>query len=127
MAERNFDFVETLGRKKRLICGSFVPNGSSAIDNTANTGKGFTVAYTSTGVYTVTFTDAYGAVAYCDAKLTQASRTQDVAVASCSASGKSMVIHGSDMDGTAFDLVDITAAAGTRVYFIAVFDDALEL
>ena len=60
MAERNFDTVECLGRKKRMLNGSFKPNGASAIDNTLNQGEGFTVAYTTTGVYTVTFSDKYG-------------------------------------------------------------------
>jgi hypothetical protein len=41
------------------IEGSFAPNGSSALVSTDTNGKGFTVAYTSTGLYTVTLSKAY--------------------------------------------------------------------
>jgi len=61
MADRNFDFIQTLGKGRKIIAGSFLPNGSSAIvaDPLWN---GFTVAYTSTGLYTVTLTDSYVAL-----------------------------------------------------------------
>ena len=38
------------------ISGSFRPNGSSAISSTHNKGLGWSVAHTSTGLYTVTLT-----------------------------------------------------------------------
>ena len=44
------------------MAGSFRPNGSSAVDNTLNTGNGFTVAYTSTGKYTITLSDKYNSL-----------------------------------------------------------------
>ncbi len=125
MAERNFDFLETLGRKRRLISGSFVPNGSSAIDNTANTGSGFTVAYTSTGLYTITFKDKYAKRLYADAALEQGTRTQDVEVKAVDAPNGVMTINGFSRGGTT--LADITAAAGTRINFVVVFDDSLHL
>lgn len=124
MSARNNDFMQTLGRNKVTICGSFVPNGASAIDNTQNKGKGFTVAYTSTGVYTVTFTDKYGARMSCHASLVQATRTQTVEVASCDPAGPTMVIHSSAHG--AWSLADVTAAAGTRIDFTVHFDDALD-
>jgi hypothetical protein len=126
MAERNFDFLETLGRKKRVVTGSFVPNGSSALDQTVVKGTGFTVLYTTTGVYTVTFTDKYGKVLYCAARLQQATRTQEVEVGSCDpSSAGTMVIHGFAKGGTS--LADITAAGGTIVSFVAVMDDQVVL
>ena len=126
MAERNFDTLETLGRKKRVISGSFKPNGSSAIDNTLNKGEGFTVAYTTTGVYTVTFADKYGACHAAHATLRQETRTQDVEVASCDpTSAKTMVIHGFARGGTS--LADITAATNTRIDFTAVLSDRVDL
>lgn len=124
MAARNTDFMQTLGRNKTTICGSFVPNGASAIDNTLNNGKGFTVAYTSTGVYTVTFSDAYGKRMSAHASLIQATRTQTVEVASCDPQTKAMVIHSSAHG--AWSLADVTAAAGTRIDFTVHFDDALD-
>lgn len=123
MAERNFDFCETLGRKKRLIAGSFKPNGSSAIDNSLNTGVGFTVAYTTTGTYTVTFTDKYAKAAGANAKLVQATRTQDVEVKSVDPVAGTMVIEGFARGGTTPQ--DITAATATYIHFSVLFDDAL--
>lgn len=124
MAARNTDFMQTLGRQKVTVCGSFKPNGSSAIDNSLNKGKGFTVAYTSTGVYTVTFSDAYGARMSAHASLVQATRTQTVEVASCNPQTKTMVIHASAHG--AWSLADVTAAAGTYIDFTCHFDDALD-
>lgn len=43
----------------RLVAGSFAPNGSSAVDSTSNRGGGFTVARTSTGLFTVTLDRGY--------------------------------------------------------------------
>ena len=125
MAERNFDFMETLGRKRRVISGSFVPNGASAIDNTQNTGSGFTVAYTSTGLYTITFRDKYARRLFADASLEQATRSQDVEVNAVDAPNGSMTINGFARGGTT--LADITAAAGTRINFVVIFDDSLQL
>jgi len=124
MAARNTDFMQTLGRNKVTVCGSFVPNGAGAIDNSLNTGKGFTVAYTNTGIYTVTFSDKYGVRMSAHASLTQAAVTQHAQVASCDPQAGTMVIHASDHG--AWVLKDVTAAAGTRIDFTAHFDDALE-
>lgn len=124
MAARNTDFMQTLGRNKVTVCGSFKPNGASAIDNTLNTGKGFTVAYTATGRYTVTFSDAYGKIMSAHASLVQATRTQTVEVESIDPQAKTMVIHSSAHG--AWSLADVTAATGTYIHFTAHFDDALD-
>ena len=42
-----------------VFSGSFKPNAGSAVDNTANTGAGFTVAYTGVGIFTITLDDSY--------------------------------------------------------------------
>ncbi len=124
MAERNFNALLALGRKYRVLCGSFVPNGGSAIDNTANTGTGFTVAWVSTGLYRVTFHDKFARRVFADASLEQAARSQDVEVNVCTATTGIMDINGFARGGTT--LADITAAAGTRINFVAIFDDALQ-
>jgi len=59
MAEKIFFDVQALNPHVKLIAGTFKPNGSSAIDNTANKGAGWTVARTGTGEYTVTLDDVY--------------------------------------------------------------------
>ena len=52
--------METLGESRLRIGGRFKPNGSSAIDATASEGtSGWTVAYTSTGLYTITLEDVW--------------------------------------------------------------------
>lgn len=126
MAERNFDTLETLGRKKRVITGSFKPNGASAIDNTLNKGEGWTVAYTATGVYTVTLANKYGACQAVTASLRQETRTQVVEVASCDpSSAGTILIHGFAVGSTT--LADITAATNTRIDFIAVLSDRADV
>ena len=59
MAEKIFFDVQALNPHVKIIAGTFKPNGSSAIDNTANKGAGWTVARTGTGEYTVTLDDVY--------------------------------------------------------------------
>jgi hypothetical protein len=52
--------MESLGESRVRIGGRFKPNGSSAIDATASEGtSGWTVAYTSTGLYTITLSDVW--------------------------------------------------------------------
>lgn len=52
--------METLGENRLRIGGRFKPNGSSAIDATASEGTtGWTVAWTSTGLFTVTLADVW--------------------------------------------------------------------
>ncbi len=47
--------IKHVGKRRVRISGRFFPNGSSAITNSSNQGKyGWTVAYTSTGLYTLT-------------------------------------------------------------------------
>jgi hypothetical protein len=49
------EVVKHVGKRRVRITGRFYPNGSSAIDNTANQSKkGWTVVRTSQGLYTVT-------------------------------------------------------------------------
>ena len=122
MEGRTYD-DQSLDRKAVTVRGSFVPNGSSAIDNTQNRGRGWTVAYTTTGVYTVTFRSKYGVRLCAKAHLVQATRTQDVEVASCAPATGVMVLHGFARGGTT--LADITAAAGTRIDFEVTFSEAL--
>lgn len=58
MANRNYDNVQILGKGRKIIAGSFLPNGGSAIaaDSAWN---GFSVARTGAGQFTITLTDSY--------------------------------------------------------------------
>jgi hypothetical protein len=51
--------MDTIGIGRVLVHGSFAPNGSSALVAANVNGKGFSVARTSQGLFTVTFDNAY--------------------------------------------------------------------
>jgi hypothetical protein len=59
MANRNLKEVFGMNYGEVKLCGSFRPNGASAVDNTLNTGHGFTVARTGVGAYTITLADSW--------------------------------------------------------------------
>lgn len=59
MASKIFREIQTLQRGVKILQGSFRPNGTSAVDNTLNKGKGFTVARTGVGDFTITLDDAW--------------------------------------------------------------------
>lgn len=60
MANRYGNFnPKTIGGERWCIHGSFAPNGGSAIDNTQNKGRGFTVARTGAGQYTISLDDIW--------------------------------------------------------------------
>jgi hypothetical protein len=130
MAERNFDFMETLGRKKRVISGSFAPNGSSALVAANTKGVGFTVAYVSTGLYRITFTNSYGALQSATASLQLASGddkyvqfgTYTPATASAAATLDLRV-----WDASGAGVADVAADANNRIHFKLVMDDALQV
>ena len=49
----------SLSRGLVIVSGRFRPNGTSAVDNTLNKGKGFTVARTAAGDFTITLADPF--------------------------------------------------------------------
>ena len=62
VASRVTHAVKTIGIERVAVHGSFAPNGSSAIVAASNEGKGFSVARTSTGLFTLTMDNAYPAL-----------------------------------------------------------------
>ena len=77
VASRVTHKMKTIGINRVHVHGSFAPNGGSALVAASTNGKGFSVARTSTGLYTVTFDNTYpelvSAYAHCqvaDAKPT---------------------------------------------------------
>lgn len=122
MAERNFNPLAALGREYKVIAGSFLPNGSSAI-SASYTGVGFSVARTDVGLYTVTLQDAYqGMVAAVLQKAlatpTGVGRLELGAVDVVTA--KTIVIAHFADDGTSGvpAAADIAANAANRVHFL---------
>lgn len=59
MASRDFDYLQILGKLRKIITGTFFPNGSSSPVAASNLGLGWSVVRASTGTFTLTFTDAY--------------------------------------------------------------------
>ncbi len=111
------DRLELQGEGRVLVCGSFAPNGSSALVATSTYGNGFTVAYTSTGLYTVTLNDAYAALEswWVDKALT----TGDDAIVQVGivdvVTAKTVQIRNWDIGDAA--VKDVAAAAGNRISF----------
>lgn len=102
-----------------VIAGRFKPNGSSAMDQTKTYGKGFTVLYTSTGLYTITYDDKYS---FCFAFVPQLSLGTDIDTI-CkgnvySASAGTQIITTWDISDAA--LKDVAAATDNYISFIAV-------
>lgn len=126
MAERNFDFLETIGRKKRVLAGSFAPNGSSALVAADTKGLGFTAAYVSTGLYRLTFANAYGALNSATATLQLATGDDKyVQIGTYTAADRTLDIRVWDASGGA--VADVAANANNRINFVCVFDDALQV
>lgn len=73
MAYRNFDFIQALQRKMKIINGSFAPNGLLEIDADSLKGKGFSVSRVDGGVYQIQFEDNYKAVVSANCQLQLAS------------------------------------------------------
>lgn len=118
MANRNFDMVQGLGKGVKVISGSFAPNGSSAVSAASNKGKGWSVARTSAGLFTLTLQDAYVALlgAHAQLQLTTADdKYCQIGVVDV-VSAKTVQIRVWDVSGAA--VADVSAAAGNRINFI---------
>lgn len=59
MADASTYPLPSLNTKSVRVAGSFAPNGSSALVATSTYGRGFTVARTSQGLFTVTLAEKY--------------------------------------------------------------------
>lgn len=124
MANRNFDFIQGLGKGVKVIAGSFAPNGSSAVAATSVKGKGFSVARTSTGLFTITLQDAYTALLSMTASLQLASGDDKfVQIGSVDVvSAKTLEIRVWDISGAA--VADVSANANNRINFVLVLSNS---
>lgn len=101
----------------QVIEGSFGPNGSSAIDQTKVKGHGFSVVYTSTGLFTITLTEKVLSLVDAQVTLQLASAAAvRVLIGAVSLSAKTVQILVTAMDGTTLSDA-ITSAAGSRINF----------
>ena len=119
MAARNFSPIKALEKNMVIITGSFRPNGSSTISSTYNSTLGWSVARTSSGLFTVTLDDRYAelvALHVSFALVTAADLNPQIGTVtvSMSAAGTFQIraLAGST-------LTDIASNAANRVYFTA--------
>jgi len=125
MAERNFDFMETIGRKKRLVSGSWAPNGGSTLVAADTYGYGFTVAWTSTGLFTITFANTYRRLQSVTVSLQLASGDDKyLQVGTYTAASRTLTVRVWDASGAA--VADVAADANNRIHFSCVFDDSFQ-
>lgn len=119
MANRTLYGIQTLGKNRVVLAGSFAPNGSNPISSASVLGRGFSVAYTSTGLYTITLDDVW---AQCDAAIAtlQLATADDkfVTVGAIDLSARTVQIAAWDISGGA--KADITADANNRINFVLV-------
>ena len=118
MANRKFETVQALERQLKIIAGSFRPNGTNAVDNTLNTGHGFSVTHDGTGLFTITLEDKY--MSLIAGHVTLQCATAGVASivrisASDVASAKTISLTSHAMDGTTEN--DIASDTNNRVHF----------
>ncbi len=120
MASRSLTKISAITPGLVAVPGSFAPNGSSALVATAVKGKGFSVAYTSTGLYTITFQDVWPVMVACTATLQEATAgDQYVTVGTYVAASKTLVITAWDASDGA--VADVAANANNRINFCAWF------
>lgn len=108
------------------VVGAFRPNGSSAVDNTLNKGKGFTVARTSAGLFTVTLDSNITVkelVAFAQLRVTSGDTDgHEVRIGDVSATNRTFEVEhlsGTDYATTHPAAADIASAATSWINFIA--------
>lgn len=124
MANRNFDFLQALGKGVKVIAGSFAPNGASAVAATSRKGKGFSVARTSAGLFTITLQDAYTAMLSADVSLQLAAADDKfVQVGAVDVvTAKTIQIRVWDISDGA--VADVAANANNRIHFCFVLSNS---
>lgn len=114
MARRIFHFLRGINRDTIVIAGSFAPAGTGA--PTTLRGKGFSVARTSTGLFTITLTDRFYECVSFTASLQLASGDDKLAqCGSVDLSAKTAQIR--IWDKSAAAVADVSADANNRVNF----------
>ncbi len=117
--KRNLAPVRTLTRELIPLAGSFAPNGSSAIAATSRKGLGYTVAYTSTGLYTITFTDPQADLVAFECQLQLATGDDKFLQMGTLVNTATPVIQIRCWDVSGAAVADIAANANNRIHFVA--------
>lgn len=120
MASRIMRKIMGLNHGEVRVSGSFAPNGSSAISAASNKGRGWTVAYISTGLYRITFADKYVTLISAVVTLQQATGgDQFLQLGTYTASSRTLDVRNWDVSGAA--VADIAADVNNRINFDCVF------
>jgi hypothetical protein len=115
MANRNLTNPQALNRGEVSICGSFAPNGSSALVAASQLGIGFTVARTSAGLFTITLQDSWVSLlsATVTVQLATAADIQLQVGTTDVVTAKTIQVRAVDSTGT---VQDIAANANNRIH-----------
>ena len=117
MAARIWQSIQGLVHGQIVISGSFAPAGTDA--PTTVRGRGFTVARTGVGSFTVTFSDSYPELVAVTAQLQRnLPNGSDVYVGAYDASARTLVLQVLDNVNSA---ADVSAHANNRVNFAVFF------
>jgi len=110
--------LQHLGHGRVSIAGRFKPNGSSAVVNGSNKGRGFTATYNSTGKFTVTLSAGlvFSQVdSFIPSLWLNAADDKDVQTGAISASARTFVINVWDISDTG--VADVAANANNWISF----------
>jgi hypothetical protein len=122
MASRLLKKIMSLMHGHVVVAGSFAPNGSSALSAASTYGVGFTAAYTSTGLYTITFADLYPKLVSFTCSLQEhTAGDQILIIGDYSATAGTITITNWDISGGA--ATDIAASTYNRINFVAHFSN----
>lgn len=118
MANKIFKDPATVESGLVIVAGSFAPAGSGAVTDV--NGRGFSVARTGTGEFTITFDDKYPSLVSATATLQLASADDQVLhMGTYTAASKTLLITVWDISGEG--AADIAADANNRVHFTVIF------
>lgn len=117
--KRNLAPVRALVRELIPLPGSFAPNGGSALDLTTRKGLGWTVTRTSTGLFTVTFTDTQADLVAFEAQLQLASADDKYLQMGTLVNTSTPVVQIRVMDISGAAVADVAANANNRIHFVA--------
>jgi hypothetical protein len=119
-SNHTFETAWILGKNRVIVAGSFAPNGSSAVSATSNKGKGWTVAHTSTGLFTITLDSVYNQLDSATASLQLATADDKfVQIGAVVLASQTIEIRVWDLSGAA--VADVAADANNRINFLFVF------
>jgi hypothetical protein len=117
MANRNLTRSQVLNRGEVIICGSFAPNGSSAVSAASNSGIGWSVVRTSAGLFTVTLEDKYVGLFSAQVSLQLAAASEHAVQLGAVDVVSAKTVQIRVIDTTDGSVADVAADANNRIHF----------